>query len=81
MAWSSYILIRTQNLGTTYTMTLRWKFEYFPRSFLGMLYIILKFEKVEIQHFKQCINRSWNKEDMDDKENYAKKNQRSVSVV
>ena len=62
-------------------MTLRWNLEYFPRSFLGMLYIILKFEKAEIQHFKQYINRSWNKEDMDDKENYAKKNQRSVSVV
>ena len=66
MAWSSYIPIGTQILAATYTMTLRWFLEYFPRSFLGILYIVSKLKKSGIQQFKRCANWSYNKEDMDD---------------
>ena len=66
MAWSSYIPIGTQILAATYTMTLRWFLEYFPRSFLGILYIVSKLKKSGIQQFKRRANWSYNKEDMDD---------------
>ena len=36
---------RTQNLVTTFTLTLRINLEYFPKSIVGILYIISKFEK------------------------------------
>ena len=34
------------------------------KPILDILYIVLKFEKLEIQRFKQCENQSWNEEVM-----------------
>ena len=65
MAWSSYIPIGTQILATTYTMNLRWYFEYFLGLLLGMQYIFLKLKKSGIQCFKQYGDRRWNEEDID----------------
>ena len=36
--------------------------EHFLESISCILYVILKLRKSEIQRFKQCVNRSWNKE-------------------
>ena len=37
-------------------------FKHFMESISCMLYVILKLVKSEVQHFKQCVNRSWNEE-------------------
>ena len=60
IAWK----FRTQNLVTTYTMTLRINLEYLLESLLDMLYIFSKLGKLEVQYFKWCANQSWNEEVM-----------------
>ena len=53
----------TQNLVTTCTLTLKQNLEHFSKYILSKLYyIILKLWKSGIQHFKQCVNWSWNEE-------------------
>ena len=36
--------------------------EHFLESISCILYVVLKLGKSGVQHFKQCTNRSWNKE-------------------
>ena len=55
---------RTQNLVATYILTLRTNLGHLPESILDIPYIISKIKKSEVQCFKWCANRSWNKEVM-----------------
>ena len=43
---------------------LKWNLEHFLKSILGKLNIILKLEKLGIQHFKWCTNQNWKEEVM-----------------
>ena len=70
---------RTQNLVATCTLNLRTNFEYFPKSILGILYVVLKLGKLGVQLFKQCTNGAKMKKLWLFKDNYAKL--KSVSHV
>ena len=48
----------TQNLVVTCTLILRTNLEYFPKFILGILYIVSKLGKSEVQRFKWCTNQS-----------------------
>ena len=68
-AWSKFIkfawkFVICQNLMITCTLMLRQTLEYFLKSILGILYIILKLGMSGVQRFKLCENLSWNKEVM-----------------
>ena len=65
--WSKIQLhgnLELKNLMTLYTLILRKNLEYFLDSIVYILYIISLLEKSRVQRFKQCANRSWNKEVM-----------------
>ena len=70
---------RTQNLVATCTLNLRANFEYFPKSILGILYVVLKLGKLGVKLFKQCTNGAKMKKLWLFKDNYAKL--KSVSHV
>ena len=55
---------RTQNLVTTYTLTLRINLEHFLESIVYILYIVLNLGKSGVQRSKPCANQSWNEEVM-----------------
>ena len=67
-AWNKFIKFAwkfgIENLVATCTLDLRQNLEYFMKSILGILYIVSKLKKLEVQHFKQCANWSWNEEVM-----------------
>ena len=66
-AWSKIQLhgnLELQNLMALYTLTLRTNLEHFMDSIVYIIYIILNLGKSGVQRFKQCANRSWNKEVM-----------------
>ena len=54
----------TQNLVATCTLNLRKNLEYYLKSILVILYIVLKLRKLEVKCFKWCRNRSLNEEVM-----------------
>ena len=66
-AWSKIQLhgnLKLKNLMVMYALTLRTNLDHFSESILYIPYIILNQRKLGVQRFKQCANRSWNKEVM-----------------